>query len=104
MGSTAWPPCVFLKKLPPWPGSSAGSPVVVVTRSARLTCVGLRQGAKPQDRPLWQLVAQSTQDDKELWRQALPAEPVRWGTAVDAQGRTLVSLRNGQLLCFGEKP
>jgi outer membrane protein assembly factor BamB len=76
---------------------------VVVTRNARLGCVALRRHAKPQDAPRWELVAQSIQGDKDLWRQPLSAEPVRWGIAVDAQGRILVSLRNGQVLCFGEK-
>jgi hypothetical protein len=80
---------------------------VVITRNAELTCVSLLRHARPKEPPLWLLIAQSIQGEKgkerDLWRQPLPAEPVRWGTAVDAQGRTLVSLRNGQLVCFGEK-
>ncbi len=78
---------------------------VVHAKNAQLTYGGLRRHAKPQDPPRWELIARNIQGGKELelWRQPLPAEPVRWGMAIDAQGRTLVSLRNGQLLCFGEK-
>jgi ABC-type uncharacterized transport system permease subunit len=36
-----------------------------------------------------------------LWEQALPASPVRWGLAVDATGRAVVSLEDGRVLCFG---
>jgi outer membrane protein assembly factor BamB len=42
----------------------------------------------------WSLVA------GDLWSQPLPSEPVRWGIAVDAQGRIILTLRNGQVLCF----
>jgi outer membrane protein assembly factor BamB len=51
----------------------------------------------------WLVVALNPQTKQELWRQPLPAEPVRWGLAVDAQGRVIVSLRNGRLVCVGEK-
>jgi outer membrane protein assembly factor BamB len=52
----------------------------------------------------WLLVALKRESKLELWSQPLPAEPVRWGLAVDAQGRITVSLRNGQIVCFGAKP
>jgi len=37
-----------------------------------------------------------------LWERPLPAEPQRWGIAVDAAGRVTVALRDGRVLCFGE--
>lgn len=39
-------------------------------------------------------------DGTDLWVQKLPATAVKGGVAVDASGRILVSLENGQLLCF----
>jgi len=36
------------------------------------------------------------------WNAALPSSPVSWGLAVDRNGRIIVTLKNGQVLCFGE--
>ena len=38
---------------------------------------------------------------KSLWDQRLPARPVDFGLAVDRDGRVLVALRDGRVLCFG---
>jgi outer membrane protein assembly factor BamB len=38
-----------------------------------------------------------------LWKHPLPAGPVRWGVAIDRNGRALVSLRDGRILCFAGK-
>jgi outer membrane protein assembly factor BamB len=46
------------------------------------------------------LAAINVQDGTDLWVQTLPSMPVKGGVAVDAAGRILVSLENGQLLCF----
>jgi outer membrane protein assembly factor BamB len=69
---------------------------VVVTKNAKLTFV---QG-KADGGPAWMVKAQKLADGTELWSQPLPAEPVRWGIAVDAQGRVIVALRNGQVRCL----
>lgn len=61
-----------------------------------------KRASKPPSQ--WLLFALNPQTKQELWSRPLGAEPVRWGSAVDAQGRTLVSLRNGRVLCFGKKP
>jgi len=65
---------------------------VVTAKNARLVCRADQDG--------WKLVARSAAGDAELWKQPLPSEPVRWSTAVDARGRIIVALRNGQVLCF----
>ncbi len=43
-------------------------------------------------------------DDGEfLWGQALPASPVPWGLAVDSEGRVVVTLKDGQVMCYGPR-
>ncbi len=42
-------------------------------------------------------------DGEFLWGQALPSSPVAWGLAVDSGGRVVVSLEDGQVLCFGPR-
>jgi outer membrane protein assembly factor BamB len=48
----------------------------------------------------WSLVAQAPSGNT-LWELPLPAEPVRWGVAVDAHGHIVVVLRDSRVLCFG---
>jgi len=74
--------------------------VVVQASNARLMSVQ----RKGEGSPGWMLVAQNPAGGPDIWAQPLPAEPVRWGIAVDAQGRIIVTLRNGHVLCFGKRP
>jgi len=70
---------------------------VVQAKNVSLLC---RQREDPPG-GVWSLVAQDPANGTDLWEQPLPDEPVRWGMAVDAGGRIIVTLRNGQVLCFG---
>jgi outer membrane protein assembly factor BamB len=72
-------------------------PPVVTTANARVSLV-LQQGTPDRT---WVLEAKGL-DGRLLWTQPLPAEPVRWGLAVDAAGRIVVTLRSGQVLCLGQ--
>jgi PQQ enzyme repeat/PQQ-like domain len=47
------------------------------------------------------VTALDMKDGSLLWAQDLPAPPVPWGLAVDRYGRTIVSLRDGQIVCYG---
>ena len=47
-----------------------------------------------------ELVAFDLESGKPLWTQPLPAAPVPWGLAIDRAGRVLVTLADGQILCF----
>ncbi|MBL7224166.1 MAG: PQQ-binding-like beta-propeller repeat protein, partial [Candidatus Brocadiae bacterium] len=82
---------------PVWSGKRLEwRPMVVDCANARLE-LQQRNGA-------WFLIATGKADPKQkLWEQALPAAPVRWGIAVDAQGRVVVTLRDGRVVCFGTK-
>ena len=63
--------------------------------------VVLAAGQTDGDAPGAFLAAIDAKDGSELWSEALPAAPVKGGTAVDHRGRIIVSLTDGQVLCFG---
>ena len=48
-----------------------------------------------------ELVALDIEDGGMLWSQPLPSAPVAWGLAVDRNGRVIVALEDGKVLCFG---
>ena len=48
-----------------------------------------------------EIVALSLEDGDVLWKKPLPAAPVSYGLAVDSDGRVVVTLEDGRVLCFG---
>ena len=48
-----------------------------------------------------EIVALDLQNGKVLWKQPVPTAPVPWGLAVDRNGRAIVTLEDGQVLCLG---
>lgn len=48
-----------------------------------------------------EIVALNLKDGTRLWSEALPSAVVPWGLAVDRDGRAIVTLEDGQVLCFG---
>jgi outer membrane protein assembly factor BamB len=47
------------------------------------------------------LVALDIEDGKVLWSQSVPASPAPWGLAIDRDGRAIVTLEDGKVLCIG---
>ncbi len=47
------------------------------------------------------LLALDLYDGRTLWSHDLSAMPVPWGLAVDREGRVIVTLEDGRLLCYG---
>ncbi len=47
-----------------------------------------------------EVLAIDLRDGKPLWTQPLPAPPVSWGLALTRDGHVLVSLENGDVVCF----
>ncbi len=50
-----------------------------------------------------ELVVLDLGDGHRLWAEPLPAAAVNWGLALDRDGRAIVTLEDGQVVCFGEK-
>lgn len=48
-----------------------------------------------------EIAALSLEDGDVLWKKPLPAAPVSYGLAVDRDGRVVVTLKDGRVLCFG---
>ena len=46
--------------------------------------------------------AYNLKDGSQLWTHPLPVPPVLWGLCVNRDGRVLVTLENGTVVCFGE--
>jgi outer membrane protein assembly factor BamB len=57
-------------------------------------------GQGPAMRGTGGIAAISPADGKVLWKRALPALPVIFGVAIDAEGRILVSLQDGRVVCL----
>jgi len=49
------------------------------------------------------LIALNIDDGSVVWSCPLPAAPVEWGLAIDAEGHSIVALENGQVMCFGQE-
>ena len=47
------------------------------------------------------VIALNLQDGRLLWKQPLPAAPVPWGLAVNREGKVIVTLEGGRVVCFG---
>jgi outer membrane protein assembly factor BamB len=75
----------------------------VVAGNAVVVAGTNRQLANDQEaaKEAYGITALNIRDGKPIWRHSLHAGPVRWGVAIDRDGRVLVSLRSGQVICFG---
>jgi len=93
--SVAGQPLYSVPDFPVFDRSVVWPAMVVTTKNARLTIAEQKGGG-------WKLVAQPLADGPALWEQPLPSAPQRWGLAVDAAGRVVVTLRSGEVLCFGK--
>ncbi|MHC4717709.1 MAG: hypothetical protein ACYS5V_12120, partial [Planctomycetota bacterium] len=70
---------------------------IVITANAALV-LGLDAG--PDGKARHALAALRLEDGRPIWRHPLPAPAVPWGVAVTRDGRVVVSLRSGAVLCL----
>ena len=86
----AWGKLKVTKK-PLWEYNCDGSVAIAVCKNAVVV-------AKKSE-----IVALNLKNGKVLWTTPLVSAPVPWGLAIDRDGRTVVTLENGQVLCLGRK-
>ena len=88
-GVQIWPKLDALDDKPLWEYDCADSVAAAVCENA---VVVLRQQ---------EVIALDIQNGKVLWTQWIPSAPADWGLAVDRDGRVIITLKNGQVICFG---
>lgn len=91
------------KPKPVWTARPFGENVAIALAKNAVVVAGTnRQFADPEASPkeTYGVAALDIQTGKPLWRQALPTGPVTWGVAIDRQGRVLVTLQDGRVVCL----
>ncbi len=48
------------------------------------------------------IVALNIRDGNVIWSENVPSAPVSWGLAIDRDGHVIVTLEDGQILCFSQ--
>jgi outer membrane protein assembly factor BamB len=89
-------PLYSLAVYPVYDPSTAWARAVIAAANGKLELTAGRDGKGP-----WSLVARTPDESRELWSYPLPAAPVRYALAVDSDGRIVVALADGRLLCLG---
>jgi len=85
----------------PFPENAA----VAVARNA-VVVAGVDRRFETPDAPpqeTYGVAAVSLEDGRLLWQHSLPAGPVSWGIAIDRDGRILIAVRDGRILCLAPK-
>ncbi len=71
---------------------------MVVTKNA----IVLTEETEINDNPsTFTIVALNLNNGKPTWQHNLESRPVSWGMAVNRNGKTIISLQNGKIVCFG---
>lgn len=74
---------------------------VVLTKNGVLA-MGRVKGKSKESKPENVLRLLDVKTGKAIWTKTLPTRPASWGLAVDRQGQILVTLSDGQVLCYGK--
>ena len=84
---------------PRWVVKSLQGAVATAIAASAVVAVGRAEAEEGQAAP-WQVAAFDLASGKELWRQALPQAPLPGGLCIDSQGRAIVVLENGGVICL----
>ena len=82
-----------------------GGEIVAIARCKNAVIFSRNPSGRTSSGQATSIAALDIHNGKNLWRwnPALPSSPVSWGLAVDHSGRIIVTLKDGQVMCFGEK-
>lgn len=98
---------VSAQSTPAWTGHSAEDHVAVAVARNAVVLAGtdrrLKEGEYAPATEVHTLAALGLPENKLHWKVSLPVAPVGWGLAIDRDGRVLVALRDGRVLCFGKQ-
>ena len=90
-GVSIWPKLDNFADKPLWEYHCDGSIAMAVGKNA---VVVLKEK---------EVVALDIEDGKVLWTGWIPHEAVPWGLALDRDGRVIVSIKDGRIMCFGQE-
>jgi outer membrane protein assembly factor BamB len=85
---------------PRWVQQPLNRVLGVAVTPRTVVIAGLRDTPQPAEPPQAHLIALTVADGTTVWSQPLPSAAVPWGVLVDRDGRVLVSLQDGRLVCF----
>ncbi|MCK5465264.1 MAG: hypothetical protein KAI95_19690, partial [Bacteroidales bacterium] len=82
-----------------------GGEIVAIARCKNAVIFSSNPSGRTSGSQATSIAALDINNGKNLWKwnPALPSSPVSWGLAVDHSGRIIVALKDGQVICFGEK-
>lgn len=83
-----------------WKDARFAKTAGVALGSNAAVLAGQLRSKKRNGTPQPGLVALDLESGETLWSRPLPAPPGRWAVALDQEGRVIVTLTNGQVLCF----
>ena len=84
-----------------WKDTSFARTAAVALAGNAVIVAGELAAEKPEGPLRPAVVARDPETGKPLWAQALPAPPRSWGLAIDRDGRVVLSLIDGRIVCFG---
>lgn len=85
---------------PRWQAQPLNRSIGAAVTPGCVLVTGLRDAAEAGGTTTAHLVALDAADGQLRWSRPLPADPVPWGLAIDREGRVLVSLNDGSILCY----
>ncbi len=76
---------------------------VAVSKNAIVVTGVIRKGVWPNIKTTSGISAFDLKTGRQLWLHSLPAEPSGWGIAINRDGKVIVSLQDGRVVCFGAR-
>ncbi len=86
-----------------WESDALVHPMAMALGNNAVVVAGRSTESFDPSQARYALAALSIDDGSVLWTETLPSMPDSWGLALDAAGRIVVALADGNVLCFAPK-